>query len=322
MNSKKQGMHPTTEANVLCQGQPLTFGIHQIYYETKLRKFLDSSFIPYENLKNERPEWREFHIFRKEWLAGTMERHDFTGFFSWKFRQKARIDGDFLLNFARANPGADCYFINPFPDEFIYFSNLWIQGEHHHRGLIETTEKIFRKLGYKSDFANRLHTSDIACYCNFWFANRRFWDAYMDYCLPVYDYIENEATEQERAILWARADKKSDATMVPYIFERLFTEFLATEPDLRVKAFRYSPEHFRLRFHECFDDFYCVSEALRQLAKESSHGDLRPLIKQVNNVAYYVLKPAIKKRNKRFIISRAWDKFECFLRLPPRVLPP
>ena len=55
-----------------------TFGIYQVYYRPEQRRLLDPALIPYENFENERPEWREFGIFWKEWLRGTMDKYDYT----------------------------------------------------------------------------------------------------------------------------------------------------------------------------------------------------------------------------------------------------
>ena len=307
---------------MVCRDSARTFGIYQIYYSTKLRRFLDPAFIPYENLENERPEWREFHVFRKEWLAGTMKRHSYTGFFSWKFREKARIEGRALLDFAKANPGADCYFINPFPQELIQFQNLWLQGEHCHPRLIETTEKIFRDLGYNANLAGSIHTSDVACYCNFWLATPRFWDAYMEFCLPVYDYIENRATEQERSVLWAGADKKSDATMVPYIFERLFTEFLLTKPGFRVTAFRYSPEHFQRRFYKRFNAVYQGSDALKRAQIRNPDEELLLGMNELSKAAALMCKSLLKRERRRLTATSLRDTWNRLRGLPLDVLPP
>ncbi|MDJ0610071.1 MAG: hypothetical protein QNJ67_13935 [Kiloniellales bacterium] len=298
------------------------FGIYQIHYKPALRRYLDPAFIPYENFKNERPEWREFHIFRKEWLAGTMDRHSYTGFFSWKFRQKAQIEGQSLLDFARANRGADCYFLNPFPFALIEYQNVWLQGEYCHPGLIATTEEIFRKLGYNTQLSQEIHGSDVACYCNFWFATPKFWNAYMKFCLPVYDYIENKASEEERSVLWAQADKKSDATMVPYIFERLFTQFISTEPPFEVRPFSYSTEHFQQRFHEHFNDFYREAEILKKLERERDNQELLIKMRERKESAILKCKTLVKQRRKEVKGGRIREAWNRFLGVPPGVLPP
>lgn len=299
-----------------------TFAIHQIYYDARLQRFLDPAFLPYENIENERPEWREFHVFRKEWLAGTMDGHTYTGFFSWKFREKARIEGRALLDFAKDNPGADCYFINPFPDEIVRYPNMWLQGERCHPGLIETTEKIFRNVGYNRRLASEVHTSDLACYCNFWFGTSEFWNAYMNFCLPIYDYIEDRATDEEKSILWARADKKSDATMVPFIFERLFTEFLLNQRDFDVRVFRYSPEHLRRRFHKRFVEIYRGADALKRAQTRNPDEDLLLGMTELSHAASLMSKAIMKKKMRRRAKNAVRGAWNSLRRNPPGVLEP
>lgn len=271
-----------------------TFSIYQIYYRPEQRRRLDPALIPYENFENERPEWREFHIFRKEWLRGTMDKHDYTGFFSWKFRQKARVQAQAVIDFARANPGADAYFINPFPDMVAYYPNVWIQGDTYHPGLTAATERILEQVGTPRRLAATVHTSDVACYCNYWFANKAFWQAYMAFCLPIYDYVEHRATAEEKAVLWARADRTIDAPLVPYMFERLFTETIIARPDLKVLGFKYSEKHLMRRFRAHFPSLYRGSDELKRVLGRNPDLDLLAAMR-----AYALVAKRLIKRGRR-----------------------
>src|SRR5262245_13193413 len=131
----------------------MSIGIHQIYYDRAQIEKLDPAFLPYDNTKNENREWAEYHIFEHEYKKQTFRRFDYTGFFSWKYLQQSRIPGERFLGFIRENPGADVYFLNPFPMEELLFRNVWRQGEFYHPGITAFAQRILSRLGYDLDLA-------------------------------------------------------------------------------------------------------------------------------------------------------------------------
>jgi hypothetical protein len=122
--------------------------INQIYYLPSQLPLLDPAFTPYDNTANENREFAEYHIFEKEYNAGKIANDALTGYVSWKFGDKTRLQGSQFLKFIAANPGYDVYFINPFPMQMKFFKNLWLQGEFYHPGILELSQRIFERAGY------------------------------------------------------------------------------------------------------------------------------------------------------------------------------
>jgi hypothetical protein len=210
--------------------------IHQIYYDDAQWAALDPAFLPYDNRANPRPEWREYHVFRTEWLAGRCRAGDVTGFLSWKFGAKTGIAGRAFVEFVERHPGHDVYFVNPHRVEPRPFTGIWQQAEVHHPGIIGLAQRIFDQVGVAVDLATLEQPREQVLFCNYWAGTRRFWDEYMAFCEPVHRQILSGLDAADRALAWSRADREIDAPYVPFIMERLFSTFLALRPDLRSRG--------------------------------------------------------------------------------------
>lgn len=196
--------------------------IYQICYCAQQHKEVDKDFILYDNShycdkhkKVNNP--REYQVF--------VDNHnrlssDYTGFISWKFYNKTHITGrEFIDNISTA----DVYFINCGPRSV---SNVWQQGERQHPGLMKFTQDILDSIGYDIDINNISHDISKVAFCNFWVGNREFWNKYMKFTLPIYDYIINHLSEEQQLFIRKRACKGIDSDYFPFIMERLFTTLL------------------------------------------------------------------------------------------------
>lgn len=215
--------------------------IHQIYYVDEQRALLDPAFIPYDNTANERPEWREYHVFRREFFRGACRDDAITGFVSWKFGAKTKTKGEGFKRFIHNNPGHDVYFLNPPRLMREEFANVWLQGEHHHPGLIEITEAVLRLAGHKMSLATLEQPADATLYCNYWAGTSAFWERYINFCEPIYQVIEHAIDSKLRCRIDSRADKVINACFRPFIMERLFTTLIALNSSIRWAAL--TPAH-------------------------------------------------------------------------------
>lgn len=223
--------------------------VYQIYYEPNQLKILEPAFIPYNNQASQFPDHREYRVFHENYHSGKTNTADYVGFMSWKFKAKTGLTGEKFIDFVRSNPGFDVYFVNPFWGEFAY-DNVWLQGERRHPGLIQFTRKILNKAGYKLDFTSIKNNWRSMVFCNYWVGNQKFWDSYIKFCEPLYLYLSQKLSAEEKSFLAQRADSASDANYLPYIMERMFTTLLTTDPALKWLAYEFSDEELKARYPE------------------------------------------------------------------------
>lgn len=210
--------------------------IHQIFYADGQQRSLDPAFIPYDNRANPRPEWREYHVFRTEWLAGRCRAGDVTGFVSWKFGAKTRVPGRRFTDFIARHPNADVYCVNPGRIEPRPFTNIWRQAEVHHPGILGLAQRAFDAVGVGVDLAALEHPREQVLFCNYWAGTARFWETYMAFCEPIYRHILTGLDETDHRLIWSRADLAIDSPYAPFIMERLFSTLLALRPEIRLAA--------------------------------------------------------------------------------------
>ena len=221
--------------------------VRQIYFAEWQMALLEPEFTPFSNAGCPLPDEREFYVFRTEYAREPVPDDVLRGYVSWKFRSKSDISGRSFVDFIRENPGHDVYFVQPFPLDLAK-GNVWSQGELYHPGIIDMTQEIFDAIGYDIDL-RRIPTSlRINAACNFWVGNRRFWDGYMAFCLPIYKYIEEAMPPEQRRKLLRPADRTIPASYFSFIFERLFTTLLAAQPSIKALAYTYGGDELAAKY--------------------------------------------------------------------------
>ena len=199
--------------------------IFQIYYSREQLSSLDNAFIPYDNAKTNRDLEFEMGVLMDHFQSNGHLAADCTGFVSWKFNEKAKMPGSTFVDFILNNPDYDVYFVNPFPDE-IRFKSVWTQGDYHHPGILGFTQSILDKLDYKLQLTDIANGVDTLAYCNYWAGKASFWEEYINFLRPLYEYVSHDLTTEEQIFMDRLADKKIVANYFPFIFERMFSTFL------------------------------------------------------------------------------------------------
>ena len=199
--------------------------IYQIYYNEITKQEILPKFIPYDNTLPNKPNEFEYGVMRNLYT-----KHDFKeslGIFSWKFNQKTNLTDDQVYEFIEANPGYDIYTFNPFVN-MNNFKNVWLQGEFYHRGMLKFVTDIFQKSKVDMALINpqNFHSPKITCYCNYWVANKKFWDIFMSYTEQIYKYCYKADQKTQDLLFNIKADRVIDSAMFSFIFERLFTTIL------------------------------------------------------------------------------------------------
>lgn len=210
---------------------------------------LDPAMVPYNNAGDTDP-LLEFNVFRKL-LAKEAREQELWGALSWKFTKKTGMSGEDLKNYVKANPGHDVYYCNPFPEFESLYQNLWAQGETAHPDFVNLCNLVFESAGLDPALiVEEIQPSKAYSATNSFVGSRRFWAAYIPYIEHVVDEIFRRATpKQKKQLLSGDADMKgrhAGATYLPFIVERLFPAFMASEQGQGLKGIQYPlPEQAR-----------------------------------------------------------------------------
>lgn len=227
----------------------MKIGIYQIYYDKVQLEKLSPAFLPYDNTKNDNREWAEYHIFEKEFSKKTWKKFSYSGFISWKFLQKSQITGERFLEFMQRNPGADVYFINPFPMEEILFRNVWHQGEFYHKGILAFAQRLMTRLGHDADLSAWSQEPATFAFCNYWAGNPKFWKGYMEFTGSFARMLRTGLSEEDKAFLHSLASKTNNFSYIAFFMERLFSTYLwLAGKDIHWQRFEYTDSDLRRRF--------------------------------------------------------------------------
>ncbi len=210
---------------------PVKLRLFQIYYRPEQRAALDPAFEPYNNQGDNSP-LLEYNVFRKLLQSEQLKGAELWGALSWKFREKTGLSGTDLRTVIATNPGHDVYYCNPHPEFEALYHNLWLQGEPSHPNFLVLCREFFEVTGIPLGNINAFVPSSLFASANYFVATPRFWAAYIRFVDTVIAKAEAGLSKTAKAMIYSSAaDRKSmhaGASYLPFIVERLFAVFLAS----------------------------------------------------------------------------------------------
>jgi len=213
--------------------QTIKPNIYQVFYDDKSKSKLSKCFISFDNTNPINSKEFEYGVMRNLYRENDWENSTHLSILSWKFEEKTKGKAAKLQKYLTKNPGYDIYIVNPFENyyriPFIYskFHNMWDQGDYFHPGMKKIASKLFDIAGLDPQILNKKHPKDFICYCNYWIANRKFWDLYMSYSERLYAAVYTSPNSFKDELFFYEADISYEKVgYFAYIFERLFTTTL------------------------------------------------------------------------------------------------
>lgn len=213
-------------------GKPGSVRIFQIYYHDEHQQALDPAFVPYDSGGNP-SELQEFAVFENLAQNGKVAGAQYWGALSWRFHEKTGMSGKEWLAAMAARPGFDAYFCNPHPNFEALYQNLWVRGEVALPSFMLVARAFFEAAGLPVERLMALQPASTFASANYFVATPSFWEAYLRFVRRAIDNAERRMPSRIRVLLHSKqADPDGDhfgATYLPFIVERLFAEFLATD---------------------------------------------------------------------------------------------
>jgi hypothetical protein len=211
--------------------------IYQIYYSEETRKLLDEGFIPLDNSRNLRPDWREYFPIRNYLLTTELDERCHYGFLSPRFKEKTFLDSEKVISFIKNNSDADVLSFSPGTDLQALFLNSFLQGDYSHPGLLECTAKFFAGIGIDVDLNQIVMDSSNTIFCNYFVAKPKFWRAWLDINEQLYSLTEKPSalSNELNALTPNRPNEKISIKV--FIMERVASFLLATDASWTTKSY-------------------------------------------------------------------------------------
>lgn len=211
----------------------------QIYFKHDQKKFLSSSCTPFFN--SSKSPFLEYEVILNSFKTNEFKLFDFFGVISWRFFDKTLMTPESFFSFVKDNPGYEVYFINPFPEQAILYKNVWEQGAiSHSLELKNVMNNILNEVGYNFQVEDVNLQPEKILYCNYWFGNPKFWEKYIQFTEPIYNFILNNKNSELVKFVNNRARYHYNVSFIPFIMERLFSTFLWFDSSIKYKPYIFS----------------------------------------------------------------------------------
>jgi hypothetical protein len=197
--------------------------VFQIFYDRATRAALDPGFIPLDNTRNERPDWRELWVIRKFLREHTLVDGDWYGFVSPNFGPRTQLDSATIRRFLEFSDQAEVALIAIAWDQVAYFQSPFEQGEVWHPGIAALSQAALREMGYDIDLRSFATCNGNFAFSNFIIGKPDYWREWQKIADAFFDLVEH-GTSSVSASLRQTTQYASPSNQVPmkvFVQERL-----------------------------------------------------------------------------------------------------
>jgi len=206
--------------------------IYQVFYLKKQKSQLDSAFIPLDNTENKTPEEHEYPLLCK--LFEQNKDADYLwGMVSFRWHEKVSYTGTSFIRWITANPGYDVYVADTFPrPQYVQhnkYTNIFVQGEDCHPGMMQYFNRLSNILGYNIDLSVENIPIEYMIFAHYYVGNKRFWNSWMQFLLKCIDITKNDNELYEFAYVKTSSYRNfKNLKNFCFVVERLAPFFLYT----------------------------------------------------------------------------------------------
>jgi hypothetical protein len=211
--------------------------IYQIFYSNQTFEALDPGFIPLDNSDGPK-DWMEYWAIREYFLNNEVGLNDLIGFFSPRFKEKTGLESSHVFEHINNNPDADIYLFNPYYHLAAWHTNVFLQGEISHPGLIDLTNKLLQQIEIDIDTSKLIMSSLNTVFCNYFVANINFWKDWLSTCEYIFSTSQKEKESGDIALSAKTNYLRGDYEMQIFLIERIASLLLAD-----VKKWRICPKY-------------------------------------------------------------------------------
>ena len=234
--------------------------IYQVIYSKSLdiMKGVDSTI----NNLDSNPKYRELPAFLNFVQDKKYTLSSYSGILSPAFQNKTKISVKKLKNIIRNNPGYDVYIVHPYRREIELADHFMQLAELEHPGISKLINLLWLEFyGENSPRINLPDHSEYCLHCNYFVANKEFWDEFG--FLLNYFWANICHLGGERSVPY-NLSRTSDLELpiAVFAFERLFTHFLFFKCE-KYSLFNIGVE-YNMRFPEVFDGESLLIENLKK----------------------------------------------------------
>lgn len=168
------------------------FNVYQIYYDEATKASMDKGFIPLDNMSNLRPDWYEFWVILQFLQKHQLEKDQWYGFLSPKFKYKTGCTSNNIYEYLSAvdEENYEVAIVSPSWDQAAYYVNPFEQGEVIHPGISKLTQSFLNEIGVPLDIKNLVSDSNSTVFSNFIIAKPDYWLQWKNIAEKFFEFVE------------------------------------------------------------------------------------------------------------------------------------
>lgn len=196
---------------------------------------------------------REIWHMRDFYNAKIPQNYSYSALLSPKFQEKTNLSKDDIQTIITSEFGYDAYYFFPtylLAHKYLYY-NVWDQGEAWHTGIFQRADYLLRYAHYPNhSYELGRMTLMPTVLCNQWIGNHKFWSRLFEYLTPLIEAVEKD--KRTHGVLYERCPYRHNQVhcYVPFIFERLMSNFIYENQDLKIWQ---TPTRIETRDEKMFD---------------------------------------------------------------------
>lgn len=198
--------------------------IYQVNYSKSCDTMKGVDFI-INNVESD-PKYRELPAFLNFVKEKKYNLSSYSGILSPAFQNKTKISVKKMKNIIRKNPGYDVYIVHPYSREIELADHFMQLAELEHPGISKLMNSLWLEFyGENSPRINLPDHSEYCLHCNYFVANKEFWD---EFSLLIKFFCGNISHLGGESRVPYNLSRTSDLELPisVFAFERLFTHFL------------------------------------------------------------------------------------------------
>lgn len=173
--------------------------IFQIYYDDETLRQVWPEFTPYDNSNPLDPTWFEYSAIKQIIENNSFSDDDYLGVLSPKFTQKTGLNACDVIKIT-SESAADIISFSPHILQNTCFINGVLQGNRHHPGLLDITQKVADELGMSLNFKELFQDQTRIIFSNYFVAKFSFWKIWHSYSTKIYEIARNQNNWLSRSL--------------------------------------------------------------------------------------------------------------------------
>lgn len=224
-----------------------------------------------DNRDSKNPDWYESWPIRNYLISNQLERNNFYGFLSPRFKAKTGLTHQDVINFSnlKIQQNTEIITFSPQPDQSAAFINVFEHANFYFPEFLDLAKKFITIAGLSNNLTERIMDSRNIVFSNYFIAKPRFWNRWLELFNILYEEANNTS-----GIIYELLNKSTNypgsAQLKVFLAEQLASIILTSEEINSINYNTWLTATSATPFAKNMTDMV-ISDALKIAANDTGH---------------------------------------------------